>query len=183
MHKPFRVVLPVLAITGLLLAGCATTPAPLAGDFPDFQPNQATERSLGAVVRWGGHVIETRPGRERTCIELLARPLDRDLRPAEGDHHFGRFLACREGFVDPAMLSEGRAITVIGRLTDFTDGTIGEFVYRYPTLDADTLYIWPETAETVFIHDPWWPYYDPWWPHRSRAGARTRVSGSVIIIR
>jgi outer membrane lipoprotein len=169
----------------LLLAGCASIPAPLAGDFPEFQPNQATERSIGARVRWGGHIVATRPDADRTCIEILARDLDRDLRPIAGDHHHGRFLACRDGFQDPAVFTENRAVTVVGRLQSFEIAPIGEFEYRYPLLDAEIIYLWPQRSEVVYYSDPWWPHYDPWWPYRPyrHPPPRTRVSGQVIIIR
>jgi len=175
----------VLAATLLLLAGCASIPAPLAGDFAEFQPNQATDRSVGAQVRWGGSIVETRPGRDETCVEILARELDRELRPVGGDNNFGRFLACRSGFQDPAIFTPGRDITVVGRVEGFVDGEIGEFVYRYPRLSAEVMYLWAMRPDVVFVsggpfYDPWWPYRDPWWHHRH---PRTRVSGSVIIVR
>jgi outer membrane lipoprotein len=178
----FTILAPAVLI---IMAGCASIPAPLAGDFPEFQPNQATERSLGARVRWGGHIVATRPDADRTCIEILARELDRDLRPISGDHHHGRFLACRAGFQDPAVFTDGRAVTVVGQLQSFETAQIGEFDYRYPKLDTDVIYLWPQRHDVVYRADPWWPYYDPWWPYRPyrHPPPRTRVSGQVIIVR
>jgi outer membrane lipoprotein len=174
----------LLAVAGLMLSACASIPAPLAGDFPDFQPSQATERSLGAKVRWGGHIVATRPDTDQTCIEILARDLDRDLRPIGGDHHYGRFLACRDGFQDPAIFTEARAVTVVGQLQRFEPGQIGEFDYRYPLVEAETIYLWPTRSDVYYQADPWWPYHDPWWPYRPyRAVPRSRLSGQLIIIR
>lgn len=158
----------MLTIALLALAGCASIPAPLAGEYADFQPDQATARSLGAEVRWGGSIVDTRPGRDETCIEILARDLDRNLRPTGGDLTHGRFFACREGFRDPQVFTSGREITVIGRLQEFVDDQIGEFVYRYPRLSAEVIYLWPERPEIVYADSyryrgPWWPYYGPWW--------------------
>ncbi|MEE4295280.1 MAG: Slp family lipoprotein [Wenzhouxiangella sp.] len=152
----------------LLLAGCASIPAPLAGEYADFQPEQATERSLGAEVRWGGSIVDTRPGQSETCLEILARDLDSSLRPVSGDMSYGRFLACREGFQDPAVFTQGRDVTVVGRLTAFTQDTIGEFVYRYPRLDTSAIYLWPERPDVIYMDNypyrgPWWPYMGPWW--------------------
>lgn len=156
----------VFALLGL--AGCASIPAPLAGEFADFQPDQATDRSVGAEVRWGGSIVDTRPGQSETCIEILARDLDRSLRPTGGDVTHGRFLACRAGFRDPEVFTSGREITVVGRLQGFVDDTIGEYVYRYPRLSAEAIYLWPERPDVVYAdsyryHGPWWPYYGPWW--------------------
>ena len=160
---------PILAITLLFTAaGCASIPEPLAGDYAEFQPEQATDRSVGAQVRWGGSIVDTRPGQSETCIEILARELDSSLRPMSGDVSYGRFLACREGFRDPAVFTSGRDVTVVGRLSAFVDDTIGEFVYRYPQLETEVLYLWPEKPDVVYIdnmiyRDPWWPYFGPWW--------------------
>lgn len=161
-----RTALPALAL--LALAGCASIPAPLAGEYADFKPDQATDRSVGAEVRWGGSIVATRPGQSETCIEILARELDRNLRPTGGDLTHGRFLACRDGFRDPEVFTSGRDITVVGRLQGFVDDTIGEFVYRYPRLSAESIYLWPERPEVVYADSyryrgPWWPYYGPWW--------------------
>jgi outer membrane lipoprotein len=152
----------------LVLTACASIPEPLAGDYADFQPEQATERSLGAEVRWGGSIVDTRPSQSETCLEILARDLDHSLRPISGDVSFGRFLACRNGFQDPAVFTQGRDVTVVGRLSAFTQDTIGEFVYRYPRLEASAIYLWPERPDVVYMdtgpyRSPWWPYMGPWW--------------------
>jgi outer membrane lipoprotein len=152
-----------IAILLAMLSGCASIPAPLAGDYPEFQPEQATERSVGARVRWGGQIIETRPEQDETCVEILAKELAGDYRPRAGDLSFGRFLACRDGFHDPAVFTEGRGITVVGSIDGFTEDTIGEFVYRYPRVDAETLYLWDERPDFAY-NDPW-RYHNPWWSY------------------
>lgn len=167
-----------------LLSGCATVPSPLAGDYPDFMPDQSTPRSVGARVRWGGTIVDTRPGREDTCIEILARELDRSMRPKATDIAHGRFLACRDGFKDPAVFFSGREITVIGRISGFTAAKIGEFEYRYPRVDTDVFYLWAARPDVIYhYYDPWW--HDPWWPYYRYPYRvpRTRVSGHVVITR
>src|SRR5690625_6290938 len=93
LHALFTV-----TITALLAAGCATIPEPLAGEYPATTPDQADDSHVGQNVRWGGRIVDTRPGTDETCIEILARPLDSKARPSDSDRHHGRFLACREGF-------------------------------------------------------------------------------------
>ncbi|MEE4329352.1 MAG: Slp/YeaY family lipoprotein [Wenzhouxiangella sp.] len=159
----FAIKLSIAALGLGLLGGCASIPAPLAGDYPEFQPEQANERSVGARVRWGGEIIETRPQREQTCVEVLAKELGTDYRPRAGDLSFGRFLACKDGFHDPAVFTAGRGITVIGTIDGFTDATIGDFLYRYPRVEADTLYLWDERPDYAY-HDPW-RYHGPWWSY------------------
>lgn len=166
--KPFRLMI-VLAVG--IVAGCASVPAPLEGEYSEsFYPNQATDRSLGARVRWGGSVVETRPQSERTCIEILAHELDRTARPVRSDQDHGRFIACRNEFIDPEIFVNGREVTVIGELTDFRQGKVGEFEYVYPEVDAEAVYLWPERqAHYGYGHDFYsWgaPYYWPYhWPY------------------
>lgn len=144
----------IAVATGLLLvlAGCTTIPAPLEGEYSDFLPEQAVERSVGAEVRWGGTVVETRPQSNETCVEVLARELDRSYRPTLSDSTHGRFLACREVFLDPEVFVNGREVTIVGRISDFETGSIGEFSYNYPRVNAESIYLWPER---VAVH----PYY------------------------
>lgn len=162
----------------VLATGCVSIPRPLEGDFRSLQPDQADDRSVAARVRWGGTVIRTEPGSERTCIEVLARDLARNYRPVQSDQNHGRFLACKRGFQDPALFARGREITIAGRLEGFRDGTIGEYVYTYPVVDTDVVHLWPERSERVHppYHDPWYrgPFWDPW-PYYWHVG------GSIII--
>lgn len=179
--KALRLSLPGAALLTLLAAGCATTPEPLSGEFSGPTPEQAGDQHVGQRVRWGGSIVDTRPGREETCIEILSRRLDERARPRGGDANQGRFLACREGFEDPAVFEGGRDITVIGTLTGFVEGRIGEFRYVYPRVAADTLFLWGEERPVRYYHDPW--FYDPWWPYARFPWSHPRwhFSGHIII--
>lgn len=137
------VALPALACLAAL-AGCASTPQPLQGTYSSIAPARvepATAEGLG--VRWGGMIAAVHPGEQRTCFEIVSRPLGRDARPEGGDRTGGRFLACREGFYDPEVFTEGRELTVTGTVGGFEDGRVGEYAYRYPRVDADVIYLWP----------------------------------------
>ena len=104
---------------GALLAGCATTPpVALQGTFATLTPQQSlTQAATGQTVRWGGEIIQTLPGKDQTCFELIARPLDSTARPLlGGDAQYGRFIACSKGFYDPEVYAKGRELTLIGRL-------------------------------------------------------------------
>ncbi len=139
-----------------LIAGCSTIPKPIAGEQYSEAPlpSQSAERSVGAPIRWGGTVIETRPQRDRTCIEVLAKELDRSASPQIGDDNFGRFIACRNEFIDPEIFVSGREITAVGTIARIETGKVGEFDYHYPVVNADAIYLWPErTDQNVY------PYY------------------------
>lgn len=177
-----RLALPGIALAALLASGCATVPEPLRGDFAPPTPEESGDQHVDQRVRWGGSIVDTRPGEAETCIEVLARALDDRARPRSGDANQGRFLACRDGFEDPAVFERGRDITVIGTLTGFVEGRIGDFRYIYPRVSADTLFLWGEERPVHYYHDPMW-YYDPWWPYASFPWShpRWRFSGHIII--
>lgn len=175
-----RLALPGLVLLALLASGCATIPEPLGGEFTQLTPEQSGDQHVGQNVRWGGSIVDTRPGKSETCIEILSRSLDKRARPQGGDADEGRFLACREGFEDPAIFESGRDITVVGSLTGFVEGRIGEFRYIYPRVTADTLFLWGQETPRYY-HDPW--YYDPWWPYARFPWSHPRwhFSGHIII--
>lgn len=165
MHTAIK----TIAIVGLitLAAGCASIPQPLQGDPTTFAPimaNQASAQTVGSRVRWGGVIVNTNPQTNRTCMEILARELDRSFRPVLGnDIHFGRFMACGAGFRDPAIYTEGRELSLIGRHDGFMEAPIGEFIYRYPTVNIDQLYLWPERTEEDPYRQYGHLYYSGWW--------------------
>lgn len=153
-----------------IMAGCATVPDPIAGErYSELPyPAQTGDAALGAEVRWGGSIVETRPLADRTCIEILAQRLDRQAYPRPSDDDLGRFLACREEFIDPEIFVNGRSVTVVGELDAFTSGKVGDFDYRYPRVAADAVYLWPEQRYNDhyygygyygYGYPYYWPYY------------------------
>jgi outer membrane lipoprotein len=147
----------------LALAGCATVPAPIAGnDFAAVTPEQAVSQHAGnAHVRWGGEIIKAEPMADATCFEVLARDLYPDARPNRHDNSDGRFIACGKGFYDPAIYTKGRDLTVVGQLAGTEQHQVGGFNYTYAHVDADQVYLWPKRQYAAGYY-PGWPYYpDP----------------------
>src|SRR5687767_3700310 len=157
-----RSILAPLAV--LALAGCATAPRPLQGEYITGSPTRGY--ADGERVRWGGEVIsvETRP--DATCFQVLSRELSETARPRRGDTSAGRFLACREGFYDPAVFTKGREITVNGRIAGRETRKIGEYDYPLPRVDADVVYLWPERPlfdDRYYLHYRRGPFLHPGW--------------------
>ncbi|MFT3756805.1 MAG: Slp family lipoprotein [Pseudoxanthomonas sp.] len=153
----------MIAATSALLAACATAPKPLQGTYPTVTPRDATAGAqVGANVRWGGSIVETTPGPDSTCFQLLSRPLNATGRPTSGtpDATDGRFIACRAGFYDPAVFAPGREVTFIGRIDGYETARIGEYDYKLPKVAADVVYLWPQVRE---VEARPYPYYDPFW--------------------
>jgi outer membrane lipoprotein len=150
------------AIAAILLAACATQPRPLQGTFTEVTPQQAsTSDSTGATVRWGGRIVQVEPQTNRTCFEMISTRLSAYGRPYwASDDIGGRFLACKDGFYDPALFEKNREVTFTGRIGSYENRRIGGYDYRFPKLEADVIYLWPvrERVDVVTRPAPW-----PWW--------------------
>ena len=150
-----------------LLGACASAPQPLQGNFVPVSPEQAVVgQQVGANVRWGGRIVQTQPGPDSTCFQVIATPLGASGRPDSNsrDQAQGRFIACRSGFYDPAVFTPGREVTFVGRVDNTSDTVrIGEYDYRLPTMAADVVYLWPEVREVQVRPSP---FYDPFWGPR-----------------
>ena len=151
-----------LSLLAVLLAACATPPVPLQGQYAPLTPVDATDRvSTGATVRWGGRVVQVEPGQNHTCFEMLSTGLDDTGRPHWAtDAVGGRFIACRNGFYDPALFERNREITFIGHITGYDVRKVGGYDYRFPHVEADVVYLWPivQYVEVMSYPSPW-----PWW--------------------
>lgn len=156
------------AAATLALAACATAPKPLQGQFSMVSPRDAVPtQQVGTPVRWGGRIIDTKPGQGETCFQLISRPLNGSGRPTttSSDVSDGRFIACRAGFYDPAVFEAGRDVTFIGKITGYENTRIGDYDYRLPKLAADVIYLWPEQRQVDVVpypYGPWGP--GPWGP-------------------
>lgn len=159
----------VLALIPLLLVvGCASTApeairSPLPGSPDLAEVREDPPAHVGERVRWGGTIAKVHNGDTNTRLEVVGRPLTSQGRPASGDTTSGRFLAEVPGFLDPAVYSRGREITVTGRLAEPETRPIGEFDYRFPVVRVQDHHLWParEQIRRPLPPDPW--YWDPWY--------------------
>ena len=151
-------------LAALALAGCASPPKPLQGQFSQITPEQAVQRQgLGEVVRWGGRIVMVEPGAQSSCFEIVSAPLTITGRPQAVDSSLGRFIACRAGFYDPEVFMEGREITISGRVESFETRKVGNYDYRYPRVAAEVVYLWPERRDVdVLMVDPYYRGYGGW---------------------
>jgi outer membrane lipoprotein len=166
MFKPL-----ILATAVATLAACATVPQPLQGTYTDVSSVSVQQGAApGGEVRWGGQIIKTEPGPQETCFYILSRPLDSQARPHDESSNSatqGRFVACRAGFYDPEVFTEGRDITVTGTLHGTVSEKVGEYGYPYPRVEANVVYLWPRRVINPYpagYYDPFWgPYWGPGW--------------------
>lgn len=132
----------MITVVPAVVAGCISVPQPLAGDWPTLAAREAGPADLGLRVRWGGEVIEARPGEPHSCLVVLQRPLDEAARPRWQAPPRGRFLACKQGQLDPDSFRPGTPVTVTGTLTQFETLPVGEYEYRMPLVETDFIALW-----------------------------------------
>lgn len=154
------------ALAALALAGCATIPEQIQGDYSDISPARVEPAVFGTSVRWGGVIIDAVNEANTTCFEILSRDLDKYMRPLQEDRTAGRFIACKPGFHDPEVFAAGREVTLTGSIRGIDEREIDQFKYRYPIVDVDELVLWQPRREVMVIdrmYDPfWYPYPYSW---------------------
>ena len=78
-------------------------------------------------------------------------------------HSQGRFIVQDNRFLDPAVYTKGRKITVAGVLVGEQRKPVGRTHYIYPLIKADQIHLWEESDRTVFVNnDGYWGDFDEW---------------------
>lgn len=164
------------ALTALCVISLTTACAPVISkelreqvskDLSFKEVLQDPEAYKGTLVLWGGKIIRSENQKQGTLLEVLQKPTDREGRPKDVDQSEGRFLALHEGFLDVAIYSEGREVTLAGEIKGKRVLPLGEIQYTYPVILTKEIYLWPaESKERLYPHPypytyPYWPY--PWW--------------------
>lgn len=165
-------------VLSALIKGCAPLPKEFQGlSFEKSatlsQVLSSPEKYINVDVLWGGRIITCTNLANETLFEILQFPLDLEGRPKENALSEGRFKATFNKFLDCALYSPGRLVTVGGSLKEFKEGKIGERPYTFPWLEGKAIYLWrEERAIQVECLSPWWypwyrcipyPYFHPWW--------------------
>ncbi len=128
------------------------------------QVQQNPSRFAGAKVRWGGQIMSVKNLAGSTRIEVLSRELDSKGEPRENSPAGARFMAEVPGFLDPEAYAEKRSITLVGRCAGVQEGKIGEFLYQYPMIQADSHHLWPIKVQLPVVYPMFYdPWHVPWW--------------------
>ena len=132
----------------LLLVGCAHVISKQVLNEVDrnatfAQVVKAPDDYKGKTVLFGGTIIETKNFTDKSQVVVLQHPLDSRDRPVAGDVSEGRFIVTTPGFLDPAIYSPGRQITVAGKVVGKEKRPMGEIEYTYPVIEKQGLYLWP----------------------------------------
>ena len=158
-HKAFAIALL------MILAGCASSsviPQALESEIDKGltfdQVRETPDSYRGKVVVWAGEILKANALQGGTQLEVLQLPLDRDEGPVtDRMESKGRFLAWQKEFLDPATITEGTRVTIVGEVMGASTGKMDEADYRYPTLEVKHLYRWEaRRADDPRAAGPWY---------------------------
>lgn len=154
----------------LSLGACASVPENLRGEYDNgarlVEVQAKTDTFIRQEVRWGGIILKVENQHDLSTLEILAYPLDKSSQPETGMLATGRFLLHSKQFLDPAIYIRDRELTVVGTISGVETKNIGEYEYRYITVEGRALHLWPIRKESTSAdhYDPWFPFYSPWYP-------------------
>ncbi len=102
----------------------------------------------GRIVLIGGVIVSSKNTDEGTYVEVLQKPLDYRGRPKDIDISYGRFILFHEGYLDTAIYSMGKEITVAGEVFGEKILPLGEIQYTYPFIGSKELRL-PEPRQGI----------------------------------
>jgi len=135
--------------TGLVIAtisACSTNNIQQSSATPAQFSSHPDSAVKGTELIWGGEIVSVRNEVDRTLLEILAYPLNSSGGIVAGYSSTGRFLADRQGYLEPREYVAGRRVTVKGPFLGFKDGQVDDAFYRYPVLEARELILLPEPS-------------------------------------
>jgi outer membrane lipoprotein len=141
----------------VLLSGCAHVVSQELREQADkeltaemlFKNPEAYE---GKTVILGGIVVSTRNTDKGTYVEVLQTPLDSRGRPKNTDYSYGRFIFFYEEYLDAAIFSKGKTVTIGGKVFGKTIRPLGDIDYTYPLIYAREVHIiGPKSKSPVFF--------------------------------
>jgi outer membrane lipoprotein len=159
----------ILLLTGLYLAGCASTIPDLikqapTGDIQLDEVHQKPNDFINSTVRWGGSILQVENLPENTLIEVLGRQLTKNGKPDASGRSQGRFKISLPGFIEPEEFPKDRLITVYGKLTGIAEGQVGSYNYSYPVVKPVNYHLWAEQRNYRY-YDYYDPFYYHWYPY------------------
>lgn len=140
----------------LLLSACETLREPDPALAAQVTPAQiiAAQRVPDGTRKlvWGGTVRAVTNLRERTRIEILSYPLDRERRPLRDRRATGLFVLEMDGFIEPAGLKPGLPVTATGHYAGTLLYREREIAHRVPRLRGTGLHVWADAPTVPATH-------------------------------
>ncbi len=111
------------------------------------------ESYQGKNILVGGQILTVNVREGESWVEVLQKPLDWQHRPKDTDESAGRLLVRFQGFLDPAIYTAGKKITVVGEVQGKKVQPLKEMDYAYPVLIPREHHLWkPEDSSSPRFH-------------------------------
>ncbi|HEX8949218.1 MAG TPA: Slp family lipoprotein [Dissulfurispiraceae bacterium] len=111
------------------------------GEIPPRELFGNPDAYKGRIVILGGVIAGSTNTDKGTYIEVVQKPLDYRGRPKDTDVSYGRFLVLSDGYLDPAIYSRGKPVTVAGEVMGKTVRPLGEMQYPYTLIRAREIHL------------------------------------------
>jgi outer membrane lipoprotein len=144
-----------MVVLSLTTAGCSSSPSGIPESLePQIDKNvtfaevlASPESYKGRLILLGGEILKAKRLKEGTQVELLQLPLNEDQEPTmDLTQSQGRVLVLHEEFLDPATLTPGMLVTLVGEVSGAVTEKLDEVDYRYPTLTVKHWHVWSPAA-------------------------------------
>lgn len=174
-----KIILCLLPIAFLLFTGCVPVISKqvrtqVTKDLTLTAVSKNPKGYEGKIVLWSGIIVKSLNTEEGTLIEVLQKPAGRRGRPKDIDKSEGRFLVLYPGYLDVAIYSPDREITVAGEIKGERTQSLGKIEYTYPLILCKEIYLWSKEKEIAYPYSypyyyywphPFYPYWYPWYPY------------------
>lgn len=112
----------------------------------------------GEIVIWGGYIIEHQTQEDQARLVILQAPLSFNQEPKSKDRSQGRFMVLFDAYLDPEVFAKDRAVTIAGRVAEFTKDPDNDAYGSYPVLHLLELHLWENRVRLPYYHRPY-PFY------------------------
>jgi outer membrane lipoprotein len=129
--------------------GCAHVVSKELRDIADLDISPSLlikepEGYSGKIVLLGGNIVSLVNTEEGTYVEVVQKDLTSAGRPKDTDRSAGRFLILHDGYLDAAIYSSSRSVTVAGEVLGKKVRTLGEIEYPYLLIRSRELHLMAE---------------------------------------
>ena len=133
-----------------------------AADSPPFSEILRNPTSyVGKTVIWGGQIVQTINQSTGTSLIVLETPLGYGEMPKSPVHSQGRFIARTDKYLDPAVYTKDRMVTVAGEVTGKEVLPIDQIQYTYPVVRIKEIKLWQPYSYYPYHYYPYYHY--PYW--------------------
>lgn len=160
-------ILPIIFLTlALFSQGCTTVISEksraLVNSDASFESLKTSpETYIGKHMIMGGRVAAVRNSGDGGEIEVVQFDLGSSGYPNIGFLSYGRFLAVSNEFIDPLIVSQGGAITLVGEVKGKKTRRLDTMDYTYPVIELREWHIWPQSPDSSSSYPSPAPQYNP----------------------